>query len=331
VNGPVTAGELYDDLAARLQLRWVAGAQGRERALESGERRERRPSRVGYLNIIYPNQVQIVGREELRYLDALDAEARRGTIAKIIEYAPVALVLTRDQDVPDDLRQAAEADGIPVWISPLRGHELLTHLQYQLARQLARRITLHGTLLEVHSIGVLIMGEAGSGKSELALELITRGHRLIADDAPEFTQIAPDLLDGTCPELLRDMLEVRGLGVLNVREMYGHTAVKRNKYLRLIIELVPFGELSSSDPMQRLTGIATRRRVLDVDVPQITLPVAPGRNLAVLVEAAVRQHILKSQGIDPAQIFLDRQAHQMRRRHPRSGRKNEFLGGETGD
>ena len=310
----VTAEGLFEALSQRLRLRWIAGRQGGSRTIGMDEQRERRPSLVGYLNIIYPNQVQIVGREELNYLDALDPAQRRDTISKMIAYVPTALLVTRDSAVPRDLELAAEQSATPLWQSPLRGHELLTYLHYHLARELARRTTLHGTLLEVYSIGVLIMGEAGTGKSELALELVTRGHRLIADDAPEFTQIAPDVIDGTCPELLRDLLEVRGLGVLDMRAMYGHTAVKRNKYLRLIIELMPFESYATSDPMQRLTGIAGVRRVLDVDVPLITLPVAPGRNLAVLVEAAVRQHILKSQGLDPAQIFLDRQAHQMRRR-----------------
>jgi HPr kinase/phosphorylase len=314
VSQSVAADGLFEALAQRLRLSWIAGRQGGSRTIGMDEQRERRPSLVGYLNIIYPNQIQIVGREELNYLDALDPAQRRDTVAKIIAYRPTALLITRDSPVPRDLEQAAEQSATPLWKSPLRGHELLTYLHYHLARELARRTTLHGTLLEVYSIGVLIMGEAGSGKSELALELVTRGHRLIADDAPEFTQIAPDIIDGTCPELLRDLLEVRGLGVLDMRAMYGHTAVKRNKYLRLIIELMPFESYAASDPMQRLTGIAGVRRVLEVDVPLITLPVAPGRNLAVLVEAAVRQHILKSQGLDPAQIFLDRQAHQMRRR-----------------
>ncbi|HQX23396.1 MAG TPA: HPr kinase/phosphorylase, partial [Pseudomonadota bacterium] len=166
------------------------------------------------------------------------------------------------------------------------------------------------------SIGVLIMGESGAGKSELALELVTRGHRLVADDAPEFSQIAPDVLDGTCPELLRDLLEVRGLGVLNVREMFGDTAVKRNKYLRLIVQLAGLEVLQEGDALQRLSGVTGYRTVLDVEIPQITLPVAPGRNLAVLVEAAVRHHLLRTKGIDPAQTFMDRQAHQMRRQAP---------------
>ena len=311
-----SARALYEPLRERLRLRWVAGERGEGRILEAGETLQRRPSLVGYLNIIYPNRLQVIGTEELRYLDGLTAPQRAETVARIMEYRPTALIVSRDQAVPDDLRDAAEASDTPVWVSAKRGHEIVTQLQYHLARALARRVTLHGTFLEVYSIGVLIMGESGAGKSELALELVTRGHRLIADDAPEFSQIAPDVLDGTCPELLRDLLEVRGLGVLNVREMFGDTAVKRNKYLRLIVQLAGLEVLNEGDALQRLSGVTGYRTVLEVEIPQITLPVAPGRNLAVLVEAAVRHHLLRSKGIDPAQTFMDRQAHQLRRQAP---------------
>ena len=182
-------------------------------------------------------------------------------------------------------------------------------MQYHLARTLAPRITLHGVFMEIYSIGVLITGESGAGKSELALELVTRGHRLVADDAPEFTQIAPDVLDGTCPEMLQDMLEVRGLGVLNIRQMFGDTAVKRNKYLRLVVHLTQPSESTSVDGMERITGELGARRVLDLDVPTVNIPVMPGRNLAVLTEAAARTHILRAKGVDPAAAFMARHSH----------------------
>jgi HPr kinase/phosphorylase len=310
----ITAAELFEQQQELLGLRWVAGQRdGGRRVLEAVHTVARRPSLAGYLNIIYPNKVQILGTEELAWLDGLDARQRWETIQKIIDFRPLALVISKNQACPDDLRAAAEESDTPLWVSPRRGHELLNHLQYRLARTLAPRITLHGVFMEIYSMGVLITGESGSGKSELALELVTRGHRLVADDAPEFTQIAPDVLDGTCPELLQDMLELRGLGVLNIRQMFGDTAVKRNKYLRLIVHLGRTAPDSQADAMVRLTGDLGTRRVLDLDVPMVTLPVMAGRNLAVLTEAATRMHILRSKGVDPAAAFMARHSHFLER------------------
>lgn len=314
----ISADELFEQLGERLDLRWIAGNGGRGRVLESVETVARRPSLAGYLNIIYPNKVQILGTEELTWLDALDSRQRWETIEKIIQFRPLGLVISKDQPCPEDLRLAAEESDTPLWRSPRRGHELLNHLQYHLARKLAPRVTLHGVFMEIYSIGVLITGESGSGKSELALELVTRGHRLVADDAPEFTQIAPDVLDGTCPELLQDMLELRGLGVLNIRQMFGDTAVKKNKYLRLIVHLTrphlePQQPSRDIEGLERLTGDLGTRHVLDLDVPMITLPVMPGRNLAVLTEAATRTHILRAKGVDPAAAFMARHSHFLER------------------
>nr|MBO2467947.1 HPr kinase/phosphorylase [Xanthomonadaceae bacterium] len=315
-NASITARELFEQQQEKLGLRWVAGQNGGNREIESGGTNARRPSLAGYLNAVYPNKVQILGSEELAWLDSLDPRQRWETIEKIIQARPLALVISKNQSCPEDLRAAAEESDTPLWVSPRRGHELLNHLSYHLARTLAPRVTLHGVFMEIYSIGVLITGEAGSGKSELALELLSRGHRLVADDAPEFTQIAPDVLDGTCPELLQDLLEVRGLGVLNVREMFGDTAVKRNKYLRLIVHLTRPMTEPSPHGYERLTGDSGTRQVLDLEVPLITLPVMPGRNLAVLTEAATRLHILRTKGIDPAAMFIARHSSLLERRGP---------------
>jgi HPr kinase/phosphorylase len=299
------ARELFEELGERLELRWLAGQRGGERVLERGEHLSRRPSLAGYLNVIHPNKVQIIGSAELAWLDGLDARTRWEVLQKVMESRPLAMVITQNQVCPADLRDAVEESDTPLWVSPRRGYELLNLLQYHLARSLAPRVTLHGVFMEIYSIGVLITGDSGLGKSELALELISRGHRLVADDAPEFTQIAPDVLDGTCPDLLQDLLEVRGLGVMNIRQMFGDTAVKKNKYLRLVVHLVRAQE-PSLEAMARITGESGSRKVLDLDVPVVELPVAAGRNLAVLTEAAVRLHLLRSKGMDPAAAFLAR-------------------------
>ncbi|HET7268564.1 MAG TPA: HPr(Ser) kinase/phosphatase [Oleiagrimonas sp.] len=312
----LTARQLYDNIQERLDVRWVAGMRGETRVLDGGENQSRRPSLVGYLNVIYPNKVQIIGSEELAYLDALDSRQRWETIQKIVSHSPLALLVSKSQKPPSDLVDAAEESDTPLWISSKRGHKLLAWLQFHLARQLAQRITLHGVFLEVYSIGVLVTGDPGSGKSELALELITRGHRLVADDATEFTLVSPDVIDGACPELLRDLLEVRGIGVLNVREMFGHTAVKKSKYLRLIVHLKPMRDTVDGEALKRLTGDTGKREIMDVMVPTMTIPVAPGRNLAVMVEAAVRSYMLKSSGIDPSRTFIDRQARQLQNLPP---------------
>ncbi|MDX1381876.1 MAG: HPr kinase/phosphorylase, partial [Xanthomonadales bacterium] len=168
--------------------------------------------------------------------------------------------------------------------------------------------------MEIFTIGVLITGNAGCGKSELALELLNRGHRLIADDAPEFTQISPEIIEGSCPEELQDCLEVRGLGVLNVRHMFGDAAVKASKFLRFIVHLEVPGANGTPPGSDRLRGDTRSLTVLDLEIPCITLPVMAGRNLAVMTEAAVRDFMLKMKGYDAATAFIERHTRLLRGR-----------------
>lgn len=309
VSRTVAVSELVERYGERLELHWVCGRTRAPEQILTGTSFRARPSLVGFLNLIHPNRIQVLGEEELQWLDKLDAKQRWKTVAQICDARPAALIVASDLEVGADLEEQARETGIPLLTSARPAWELVGVLQYQVARALARSTTLHGVFMEIFTIGVLISGDPGTGKSELALELLTRGHRLIADDAPEFTQITPDVIDGTCPPVLRDCLEVRGLGVLNVKRMFGDSAVKTNKFLRLILHLHLPGEDAEAD---RLESDADRLPVLDLEIPRIHLPVLPGRNLAVIAEAAVRNFMLRMKGFDAAAEFVERHARLMR-------------------
>ena len=216
------------------------------------------------------------------------------------------MICTDSITVPGYLIEAANSTDTPLLASPEDDQRILNNLQYYLSQELAERETMHGVFLEVLGIGVLLSGMVAVGKSELALELVARGHRLIADDAPEFARIAPDIVSGSCPPLLQDFIEVRGLGLLNVRSMFGDTAIKRNKYLRLIIHLARLDDESLAK-MDRLTGSYSTRNVLGLEIPLVTIPVAPGRNMAILMETAVRNYNLRQAGYDASEDFVARQ------------------------
>ncbi|MGY6555593.1 MAG: HPr(Ser) kinase/phosphatase [Wenzhouxiangella sp.] len=299
----ISVAELHQRFAERLGFSWVCGeALADARQIESPAPGER-PCLVGFLNLIHPNRIQVIGDEEVRWLDALDARQRWETLARIVDSRPAAILVAGGQEIAQDLEQAARESATPLLLTRLSGWELVSFLEYQLARELATAVTVHGVFMEIFTIGVLITGEAGTGKSELALELMSRGHRLIADDAPEFTQLAPDIVEGSCPPVLKDFLEVRGLGLLNVRRMFGDAVIKSSKYLRLIIHLHPPGGESKGD---RLRGNFSTRRVCDIEVPQINLPVLAGRNLAVMAEVAVRDFMLRLKGFNAATEFMER-------------------------
>ncbi|SCZ50635.1 HPr(Ser) kinase/phosphatase [Thiohalomonas denitrificans] len=305
---PVTADSLYDAYHERLKLRWLAGPHGAGRPVLEGEDTE--TSLIGHLNFIHPHRIQVIGHAELDYLHGLGKNSYEDTLALLFSGEIALVIIAEDQPPPRRMLELAEQKKIPLLGTPKGSERAIDHLSYYLTHVLAAKTVLHGVFMEVMGIGVLLTGKSSIGKSELALELITRGHRLIADDAPEFVRITPDILQGQCPEALRDFLEVRGLGVLNIRAMFGDTSVKRQKYLRLIVQLTEFQEPDEAD---RFTGSRRMERILEIDVPEIRLPVAPGRNLAVLVEAAARNHILYRNGYDAAKDFVDRQRNLMER------------------
>jgi HPr kinase/phosphorylase len=295
---------LYHDLEDKLGLEWISGARHDEQCVHSSKDHSLEVSLVGQLNLINPHRIQVLGRKELAYLDSLGNNSCKDAMHQLFSGQSKLVIIASKLKAPAYVVAAARSSQIPLLSCQMNSQETIHNVRHYLATYFAEKITLHGVFMEVMGTGVLITGESSIGKSELALELLTRGHRLIADDATEFARIAPDTLNGNCPEMLRDFLEVRGLGILNVRAMFGDSAIKQNRNLRLIIVLQDLEEATEID---RLHGSRQMRSIQEVDIPEVTLPVAPGRNLAVLLEAAVRNHILIAKGYDASAAFIERQ------------------------
>lgn len=303
---PVTVATLFERYGTKLGLEWIAGDAGARRLIRPHETDISQVSLIGHLNFIHPHRIQVLGSSEFTYLEGLGKNSYDDALNALFGSESVAVVLSDGYRPPPELAERAAASGTALLATPLSADQLIDYASYYLNALLAVRQVVHGVMMEVMGIGVLLTGRSAIGKSELALELISRGHRLVADDAPEFTRTAPDTLHGTCPELLQDFLEVRGLGILNIRAMFGDNAIKRGKNLRLIVDLVP-REGDYGPELDRLQGSYQVRALLEVEVPQVKLPVAPGRNLAVLVEAATRNQILRYGGYDAAEDFTQRQ------------------------
>lgn len=304
----LTARDLFDAQSKPLKLDWVAGRKGGNRLLEPATAKYPGMALVGHLNFVHPNRVQVIGKAELDYLKRLGKKERVDQVKALFACKTTAtVVLANDAKAPRDLVEAADKAVLPLLTSPLPSPVFIDRLQYYLTRVLAPRITIHGVYMEVLGMGILLTGESGIGKSELALELLSRNHRLIADDAVEFVSIGPDVLVGQSPsDTLSDYLEVRGLGILDVRTMFGETAVRHKKRLHLIVRMEKLDK-RQMHKVDRLQAQQLTRPILDVDIPEVVLFVGPGRNLAVLVEAAVRSYILRMWGIDTLKEFMQRQ------------------------
>jgi HPr kinase/phosphorylase len=330
-NTYISVSDLFEKFGEQLAMQWVGGRNGGGRIITPEEYRPTTydaveddlddlvsdsyrksivcsgKSLAGYLNLIHPHQIQILGGVELDYLGELRDITRHDTVKQLIAHGPACIVIAEDREPPGYLTLRCNEQDIPLFISSLTSMQLMESLRYYLTKLFADTIILHGVFMEVMTIGVLLTGPSGIGKSELALELIARGHsRLVADDAPTFSRIAPDVVCGDCPVLLRDFLEVRGLGIINIRRLYGDNSIKSKKYLRLIIRLERMDEQQLLQ-LDRLEGSYRTRDILGVKIPEITLPVAPGRNLAVLLECAARNHVLREGGYNASEEFIEKQ------------------------
>ena len=305
----LVVSQLFERNRERLQLTWVSG--GMTRAICTTEHVVSPADLIGHLNLMHPERLQVIGAPEVAWAARHAPEKVAHHMQEIYNARPPAIIVADGCAINPGVRQGCEASGTPLLETPLSSAFVIDTLRAFVSRQLAETGTLHGVFMDVLGMGVLITGDSGVGKSELGLELISRGHGLVADDVVDVSRIGSDTLEGRCPELLKDFLEVRGLGLLNIRTVFGETACRRKMRLKLIVHLVrketmerEFERLPYEPLYEDIMGIPVRKAVITVDA---------GRNLAVLVEAAVRNTILQLRGIDTYQEFIERHQRAMQR------------------
>jgi len=303
----VELSRLFADNQERLDLVWLAGRDGGGRTLSRDTTAQADVGLVGHMNFIHPFRVQLIGPAEIAYLGTLPPADQQATFSRLLVDELGAVFVCGIGAPPDYMIEQCDRAHVPLMQCPHPSPHVVDVLRLYLSRMLAANATLHGVFLDVLEMGVLITGASAIGKSELALELISRGHGLIADDIVEVYKVSPELIEGRCPDVLKDFLEVRGIGILNIRTTFGETAVRPRKSLKLIVHL----EAHTDEQFKRLDRMsvsATFQEILGVKIRKVVIPVAAGRNLAVLVETAVRNFVLNLRGIDSTREFIERQA-----------------------
>ena len=299
---PLSIQELFDDNVDALKLSWLGGQAGANGVIVGDA--VSAADQIGHLNLIHPGRIQVFGLEEVSYLSHISEQSRLAQTRELVAGKPPALIMAQSLQPQPFIIDVCNTHGIPLIATPLSSAQTIDYLRVYLSKKLATRITMHGVFMDVLGVGVLITGESGLGKSELGLELISRNHGLVADDAVEFARIAPNMIEGRCPPLLQNLLEVRGLGLLDIRAIFGETAVRRKMRLKLIVHLVRRKTLEEN--YERLPLDQQNEDVLGLPIRKVVIPVEAGRNIAVLLEAAVRNTILQLRGIDTLANFMER-------------------------
>jgi HPr kinase/phosphorylase len=302
----ISAEALFEAHRTALRWEWVAGHAHPERRFDEAAVRDARSAAdlIGYLNYIHPYRVQIVGRREVAYLSQAAPEVIDRRVSRIVTLEPPLLIVADGQAPPDRLVAMCDRAEIPLFVTAESAGHVIDVLRAYLGQRFAERTTRHGVFMDILGLGVLLTGESGLGKSELGLELISRGHGLVADDAVDIYRTAQTSLEGRCPPLLANLLEVRGIGLLDIKAIFGETAVRRKMRVHLLVHLVR-KETMERD-FERLPYEPLHEEILGVQVRKVVIAVDAGRNLAVLVEAAVRNSILQLRGIDTYGEFVRR-------------------------
>ena len=302
----VSADVLFEEFRERLKWEWLAGLGASERKFDEVAVRAARSGAdlVGYLNYIHPYRVQVMGAREIAYINSEDDADVARRVSRLVTLEPPALIVADGQKPPDELLELCERAQIPLFSTTESAATVIDVLRAYLSKHFADRASMHGVFMDILGLGVLITGESGLGKSELGLELISRGNGLVADDAVDLFRINQTTIEGRCPDLLQNLLEVRGIGLLDIRVIFGETAVRRKMRLKLIVHLVRRETLERE--YERIPYEPLTQDLLGIPVRKVVIQVVAGRNIAVLVEAAVRNTILQLRGIDTYKEFVER-------------------------
>ncbi len=309
----ITVAEIVDHLRrlAGMEIEPANAAPAERRPLSESHIHRPGLALAGYTELFTSERIQVLGNTEVRYLAWLGEAGAAQAFGRIVDFDVPCVVLTAGNDLPDALLAIAEASGVPVYRTPVPTVPFMITLRDILEDQFALQLTLHGSLVDVYGIGLLITGPAGIGKSEIALDLVERGHRLVADDVVIATRKGSDVLMGTGTELAKHFMEVRGLGILDVKAMFGVRAIRYQKRIEVVVRVHPW------DPDEEYTRIGMvdeNQTILDVPLPLVKLPVTPGKNVTVLCEVIAMNHLLRHYGYDPADVFAQRLKDQIARK-----------------
>ncbi|HTP25911.1 MAG TPA: HPr(Ser) kinase/phosphatase [Anaeromyxobacteraceae bacterium] len=296
-------GALLDDRKFDLRLSLVAGKKGLSRRISSA--RIQKPGLVlaGYTEYLHRERLQVFGNTEISYLATLPKERAREVLRAFFSQDMACLVVTKGLPIPPELTVAAEEFNVPLLQTGHLSSTFIESVQNYLQDILAAQTSMHGVLLDVFGVGILLLGKSGIGKSEIALDLVMRGHRLVADDIVDVKRVAPESVYGTGSEIIKHHMEIRGLGIINIKDLFGVASIRERKKIEIVLELV---EWDPNVEYDRLGVEEKKFRILDVEIPMLIVPVRPGRNMTTIVEVAARNHLLKLQGHHSARDFQER-------------------------
>ncbi|WP_409302691.1 HPr(Ser) kinase/phosphatase [Peribacillus sp. SCS-155] len=291
------------DVIDTFNLELISGEEGINRPITTSDLSRPGLELAGFFDYYPAERLQLIGMSELTFFDKLSEAEQKVRMEGLCRDITPGIIVTRGQEVPAELIAASERESVPVMRSNMKTTRLVSHLTNFLESKLAPTTAVHGVLIDIYGVGVLITGKSGVGKSETALELVKRGHRLVADDCVEIRQEDQDTLVGNAPELIEHLLEIRGLGIINVMTLFGAGAVRSNKKISLIINL----ELWEKNKQYDRVGLDEETmKIIDTDITKLTVPVRPGRNLAVIIEVAAMNFRLKRMGVNAAEQFSNR-------------------------